>query len=201
MEPTTELFSDFDFHPDEPHVRQFRVPPADVLRIDDKVFVSEAESDGIVLRHYAFADEWFKVNVTIDRSGTVIEPDLSPPAIPKVFAYNCDISTPMQRGADAVYGTDLFVDVLVRKDGVTYEVVDLDEFDQAVEDQLISAKEATHARSGLDRLVNLIDGGQLFSFLAAAYPFGPSTAAPMLPVLRAPLDSVPAVQPGRRPTW
>jgi protein associated with RNAse G/E len=172
-----------------------------VLRIDENVFVNEAEADGIVLRHYAFADEWFKVNVTIDRGGTVIEPDLAPPAIPKVFAYNCDISTPMQLGDGAVYGTDLFLDVLVRKDGVTYEVVDVEEFDQAVADHLISAKEATHARSGLDRLVNLIDGGQLFAFLAAAHPFGPSTAAPMLPVLRAPLDSVPAVQPGRRPTW
>jgi hypothetical protein len=95
MESAQDLFSDFDFHPDEQYVRQFRVPAAGVLRLDENVFVSEAESDGIVLRHYAFADEWFKVNVTIDRAGEVVEPELSPPAIVKSVAYNCDIATPM----------------------------------------------------------------------------------------------------------
>jgi hypothetical protein len=114
MESVPGLVSDFDFHPDEPHVRQFQIPPEGVLRLDDEVFVSEAESEGIVLRHYAFRDEWFKINVTIDRAGTVVEPS---PAIVKSFAYNCDIATPMQLSSGAVYATDLFVDVLVRKDG------------------------------------------------------------------------------------
>ncbi|TCO28499.1 uncharacterized protein DUF402 [Kribbella steppae] len=200
MEPPSGLVSDFDFHPDEQHVRQFQIPPAGVLRFDEEVFVSEAESGGIVLRHYAFRDEWFKVNVTIDRAGAVVEPELSP-TIVRSFAYNCDIATPMQVGPGAVYATDLFVDVLVREDGVRHEVVDLDEFDQAVADGLVSRNEARQARSGLDRLVALINSRQLFAYLHSACPFGPSTAEAMLPVLQAPLDSVPAVQPGRRPTW
>jgi hypothetical protein len=129
-------------------VRQFRVPPGGVLRLDEEAFVSEAESDGIVLRHYAFRDEWFKINVTVDRAGTVVEPEISTPTIVKSFAYNCDIATPMQLGSEAVYATDLFLDVLVRKDGVSHEVVDLDEFDQAVANGLVSEKEAGHARSG-----------------------------------------------------
>jgi predicted RNA-binding protein associated with RNAse of E/G family len=118
------------------------------LRLDEEAFVSEAESDGIVLRHYAFRDEWFKINVTVDRAGTVVEPEISTPTIVKSFAYNCDIATPMQLGSEAVYATDLFLDVLVRKDGVSHEVVDLDEFDQAVANGLVSEKEAGHARSG-----------------------------------------------------
>lgn len=201
MDSAPGLVSDFDFHPDEQHVRQFQIPARGVLRLDEEAFVYEAESDGIVLRHYAFRDEWFKINVTIDRKGTVVEPDLSPPTIMKSFAYNCDIATPMQLDSGAVYATDLFLDVLVRKDGVTHEVVDLDEFDQAVADRLISQNEATHAMAGLDRLVALITAGELYAYLNAACPFGPSTADPMLPVLRIALDCLPHVQPGQRPTW
>jgi hypothetical protein len=64
---TDGLVSDFDFHPDEPYVRQLRVPRADVLRMDGSVFVCESVVDDVVLRHYAFDDEWFKVNVTFAR--------------------------------------------------------------------------------------------------------------------------------------
>jgi len=110
----------------------------------------------------------------------------------------------VRRGAlaEAVYATDLILDVLVRKDGVSHEAVDLDEFDQAVVNGLVSKKEAGHARSRLDRLVALINDGELFAFLNAACPFGPSTAEANVDRgcgLR--LDSVPAVQPDWRPTW
>jgi protein associated with RNAse G/E len=199
MATASGLVSDFDFHPDEDYVRQFRIPSRGVLRLDEDAFVSEAESAGIVLRHYAFRDEWFKVNVTIDRTGEVVEPE--PSLIGKSFAYNCDIATPMELVAGAVCATDLFVDVLVRQDGVNHEVVDLDEFDQAIADRQISQNEAMHVRSGLARLVALINSGDLYAFLNGVCPFGPSTAESMLPVLRASLDSLPAVQPGRRPTW
>jgi len=55
----TGLVSDFDFHPDEADVREFRFRQTDVLRFDDAAFVCATGSDGVVLRHYAFADEWF----------------------------------------------------------------------------------------------------------------------------------------------
>jgi hypothetical protein len=41
---------DHDFHPDEPTVRIFRVPPPGVLRLDDGAAISEAVHDGVVRR-------------------------------------------------------------------------------------------------------------------------------------------------------
>ena len=42
------------------------------------------------------------------------------------FAFNCDIATPMRRGDAAVFAVDLFADVLVRADSITYQVCDLE---------------------------------------------------------------------------
>lgn len=195
-----ELVSGFDFHPDEPYVRQFQVPRHDVLRLDGSAFVCEAEFEGVVVRPYAFTDEWFKVNVTFDRAGSLVETPAST-EVAHPFAFNCDIATPMLSGPSAVYGADLFIDVLVQADGVTYDVVDVDEFEQAIADGLLSAREVEGARRGLERLAELIDRGELIAFLDAACAFGPSTAGPTMPMLRAPLVDVPLVQPGRRPTW
>jgi hypothetical protein len=40
------------------------------------------------------------------------------------FTFNCDIATPMVRGEDAVFAVGLWLDVLVRGDGITYGVYD-----------------------------------------------------------------------------
>lgn len=195
----TQLVSDFDFHPDEPHVRRFQVPRDDVLRLDAEAYVSEAMFDGVVLRHYAFRDEWFKVNVTLDPAGVIV--GTAPgPGLPR-FAFNCDIATPMATSGSAVYAVDLFADVLVKEDGVGRDVKDLAELDEALVDGLVSAYEAANARRGLDRLLTLIDAGELVAFLDDVCPFGPSRAAPAVPVERVPLAAVPDLQPGRRPTW
>lgn len=194
-----DLVSDFDFHPDEPDVREFRVPRRDVLRMDGSVFVCESESEDVVLRHYAFLDEWFKVNVTFDRAGALVETPARQGTPP--FAVNCDISTPMLSAAAAVYAVDLFVDVLVRADGLAHEVVDLDEFDAAIAAGLLSFSEAAGARSGLERLVAIIARGDLLAFLHGAWPFDPSVAGPALPMRRFAVTDVPLVQPGRRLTW
>jgi hypothetical protein len=65
------------------------------------------------------------------------------------------IATPMLRGDDAVYAVDLWLDVLVRSDGVTHGVYDQDEFDDALERGWLSDREATAARSGLRDLLEL----------------------------------------------
>ncbi|HEY8790203.1 MAG TPA: hypothetical protein VIM10_13865 [Actinopolymorphaceae bacterium] len=77
----------------------------------------------------------------------------------------------------------------------------MDEFDEAISVGLLSAVEVEGARSGLERLVGLVVRGELLAFLDDACPFGPSTAGPALPMLRAPLVDLPVVQPGHRPTW
>jgi hypothetical protein len=117
------VLADHDFHPDEPTVRIFCTPSRGVLRLDDSVAVSEAVYDGTVLRHYAFAGHWFKVNVTTDLSGRLTE--TGDPG--RRFAVNCDIATPMEREACSTFGVDLFTDVLVRNDATSYVVADRDE--------------------------------------------------------------------------
>lgn len=199
MSPVDQV-SDFDFHPDEPYVREFRLPPHNVLRLDGSAFVCESESEGVVLRHYAFADEWFKVNLTLDRAGAPVEtPALE--GIRPPFAFNCDVATPMLSTPSAVYAVDLFLDVLVRADGFAHEVVDLDEFEAATAAGLLSSAEAAGARSGVERLGGIIARGALLALLDDAWPVGPSAAGPALPMRRVPVVSIPLVQRGHRPTW
>lgn len=82
-------------------MRIFRTPSPGVLRLDDSVAVSEAVYDGVVLRHYAFAGHWFKVNVTTGLGGRLTETGDAG----RRFAVNCDIATPMERDGDSTFGT------------------------------------------------------------------------------------------------
>jgi hypothetical protein len=61
----------------------------------------------VVLRHYAFADRWFKINVTTDLSGNLVETgDAS-----LRFAVNWGIATPMERDGANIVGVGVFLDV------------------------------------------------------------------------------------------
>lgn len=193
------MTADFDFHPYEQFVRQFRVPRANVLRFDAEAYVCDDRFGDLILRHFAFRDEWFKINVTLDAAGTPVEtpPGPSHPA----FAFNCDIATPMVTHAGAVYAVDLYADVLVREDGVSHQVQDIPDMEQAAAAGLLSPSELDNARRGLDRLLGLITNGDLMWFLDHACPFGPSGAGPAFPMVRVPLADVPQLQPRRRPTW
>lgn len=195
---------DFDFHPDEDTVRCFGVPESGVVANDDKVCVTQTRqpelfgtmTDDLVLRHFAFADEWFKINATFDLAGNLIQP--GPPGTP--FAVNCDIATPMARIGDDVSAVDLFLDVLVRVDG-SHWIADREEFDQALDDGLISPGEARGAEAGLERLISWIDSGRLMS-LIHDYAFDTISHAPRpLPFARWTVDDVPSVASVTRPTW
>ncbi|WP_433213704.1 hypothetical protein ACQP00_02465 [Dactylosporangium sp. CS-047395] len=174
-----DLVSDFDYHPDEPYVRQFRVPRSDVRRLDDVAFVYDVGFGDVVLRHFAFRDEWFKVNVTLDRQGRLVETAPGPghPA----FAFNCDVATPMVVRGDAVHAVDLFADVLVRADGVSHQVQDVAEMEEELQPEQLH-----DARRGLERLLSIIERGELAAFLDAVWPFGPTDPAPALPMVKVP---------------
>src|SRR5215469_1149894 len=73
----------------------------------------------------------------------------------------------------AVHAMDLFADVLVRADGVTYRVCDLAELDQAHRSGLILPGEADRARAGLAELTGIIERGDLLAFLSRACHIGP----------------------------
>ncbi|MFI8525293.1 DUF402 domain-containing protein [Promicromonospora sukumoe] len=196
---------DLDFHPDENDVRCYRVPDAGVLVNDSSSYVRQSlepatfgdTDEMLVLRHFAFADEWFKINATYDLSGNLME-TTSPDGVS--FALNCDISTPMVRVGDDVSAVDLFLDVLVSLDG-THRVVDEDEFVQASSAGLISTAEAHAAEEGLARLLGWIQTGRLHELLDDVSSAPAATAPEPLPFERVPLSEVPSVSPRTRRTW
>lgn len=196
---------DLDFHPDEKAVRCYRVPDAGVLVNDSSSYVRQSlepvtfgdTDEKLVLRHFAFADEWFKINATYDLSGNLME-TRSPDGVS--FALNCDISTPMVRVGDDVSAVDLFLDVLVSLDG-THRVVDEDEFVQASSAGLISTAEAHAAEEGLARLLDWIQTGRLHELLDDMPSALVATAPEPLPFQRVSLSEVPSAAPRTRRTW
>jgi hypothetical protein len=108
----------------------------------------------------------------------------------------------MLRGDDAVYAVDLWLDVLVRSDGVTHGVYDQDEFDDALERGWLSDREATAARSGLRDLLELIGAGGFVGFLDDIHHFGPTSAPPAPDMRRVQPSEVEGIlAPGIRPSW
>lgn len=195
---------DFDLHPGEPTIRTFGIPKQGILVNDDRSCIMQTrqpnafnpQGEDLVLRHYAFTTEWFKLNATYDLAGNLIQP--RPPDEP--FAVNCDIATPMLRIDSDIAAVDLFLDVLIDISGA-YRIVDRDEFDQAVSARLVSPSEARAAEAGLERLVRWIESGRLMSLLTEIATTLTASAPTRLPFERTPIELVPAVAPNTRPTW
>jgi predicted RNA-binding protein associated with RNAse of E/G family len=166
-----------------------------VLRLDDDVAITEVVDGDVVLRHYAFGDRWFKINVTTDLLGRLVE--TGPPHTR--FAFNCDIATPMERDGSSTYGVDLFVDVLVRSDLRSFHVGDEDEFEQALADGLISPNEAKHSRHAVTQLLELVESDRLLPWLHEVFPFGPSAPPDAAPMHREPVPK--RLLPRHRRTW
>ncbi len=176
---------DYDFHPNEGGCRLFVTPPEGVLRLDDHAFVTEVRWDrDRVLRHYAFADRWVKVNVSRSKDGHLLD-------------LNCDIATPMQRDGDRVYSVDLFIDVLVEADGRTNRVQDEDEFEDALSRGLISPAEASAALRELGAFTHDVAAGRLVPWLESICPFGPPVTPPNSDMRRVPVPAV--LRPPRSP--
>lgn len=193
---TPEPVKDFDFHPDEDEVRVFTAEPAGVLRFSSNVYVCAASYGDSVLWHYAFARHWFKINLTSDAAGQIVETGGGEPG--GRFAFNCDIATPMRRHGNAVFAVDLFADILVRADAASYRVCDLDEFRQASRDGLILPGEADGAARGLAELAAIIERGDLLAFLSRACPIGPLQPPAAAPVGHVLLSRVPMLDLGAR---
>lgn len=202
---TSGPVSDYDFHPDEDHVRVFTAEPGGVLRFGGDIYVCAERHGEVVLWHYAFARHWFKINLTTDLAGRIVETGDEEPG--GRFAFNCDVATPMRRRERAVYAVDLFADVLVRADAVSYRVCDLDELGQARSDGLILPAEARGAERGLAELTALVARGDLLAFLSRACPVGPPrpkarhVVPAAAPVGRVPVAEVPLLGRQSRAAW
>lgn len=195
---------DYDYHPDEADVRVFGVPESGVLVRTEAMYLgqtrepvsSEWSTPPLVLRHFAFADEWFKLNATFTLDGELMETGPEGDS----FAVNCDIATPLRWVGSNASAVDLFLDVLVRLDG-SYRIVDRPEFEDALSRRLISSAEAAHAEEGLTSLLGWITSGRLLDLMTELPRDLAGEAPPPLPFSRAPLVDVPAVAPYVRATW
>jgi hypothetical protein len=62
-----------------------------MLRFSGDVYVSAGPYDDVLLWHCAFARHWFKINLTTDLAGRIVETGADEPG--SRFAFNCDIAT------------------------------------------------------------------------------------------------------------
>jgi hypothetical protein len=170
-----------------------------VLRFSNDVYVCAARYGDVVLWHYAFAWHWFKINLTTDLAGQIVETGGDEPS--GRFAFNCDIATPMRRHDNAVLAVDLFADVLVRADAASYSVCDLDELGQARRDGLILPAEARGAARGLAELADNVERGDLLAFVSRAFPIGPLQPPAAAAVGHVPLSQVPLLDLDSRAAW
>ncbi len=186
-----------EFHPPE-DLRRFACPPASVIRADQAVVVVEVVEDGRLLRHHMWADRWFTITTSTDLAGAFVETG-GPKTIP--FSFDCDISTPYTRIDDSIFTVDLWLDVLVRADGTTRQVVDRDHFARAQAAGWLSDAESTGALRGLDDLIGIIERGELIEMLGAICPFGPADRPGPNLLPRAGPGDYPLLLPGLRSTW
>jgi len=148
----------------------FTVPKAGIRRWDDAVLVYDVrlgETTG--LRHYAFYDRWFVVNVSLDLTGNFLTERR--PGIDLDWCFNCDVTTPLfSTGDDACFSVDLELDVLAGPDGKTHIVKDEDKFATSVAADYINENEENGARRGLADLRAIVNGEGLNAFLARICP-------------------------------
>ncbi len=119
-------------------------------------------------RFYGFLDRWLSVYVTFDID------DLSPASHPSddfPFAFNCDMTTPHYVDGEAIYTTDLHLDVLVLADGTKHQLVDVEEFESAYQDGQFGRVWYDGARREADRVMEEARTGRFVDMLREAAPF------------------------------
>lgn len=105
----------------------------------------------------------------------------------------------MEREGDSTFAVDLFTDVLVREDGMSYVITDRDEFRDMLSRGVISAAEGRGAEHGLRELLELIEAGRLLCWLGELAPFGPCQPPRARPMRRGPVPA--RLLPDIRRTW
>ena len=137
-------------------------------------------------RYYGFLDRWLSVYVTFDTQDlqTAAHPDDDFP-----FAFNCDITVPHYVEGDAIYTTDLHLDVLVVADGTKHQLKDVDEFEKAYSDGLFGRTWYESARMEAERVIGEVTTGRFIEMLQDTAPF-PETAIQADPPVLTELDSM-----------
>ena len=97
----------------------------------------------------------------------------------------------MLRHAQGVFAVDLFLDVLVRADTVSYVIEDEMEARRAARSGILSGEALICAESGLEELVNLIEGGAIMGLLEEAWPLEQSDPPSQGPIQRVLPETIP----------
>ncbi len=153
------------------HVRRFEHPSRLVHVGDDAIVIDTLgvrKGWHAFGRYYGFLDRWLSVFVTFDIN------DLSLTSYPKSefpFAFNCDMTTPHYLHRDAIYTTDLHLDVLVLADGRSCRLVDLQEFEQAYAREVFGHAWYDGAKREADRVIREVERGLFIDMLQEVAPF------------------------------
>ena len=131
-------------------------------------------------RYYGFLDRWLSVYVTFDSD--TLEPT-GHPADDFPFAFNCDITVPHYVDGEAIYTTDLHLDVLVLADGTTHHLKDIDQFERAYHDGLFGRTWYEGARLEAERVIGEATAGRFIDMLQEAAPFPETSNRASPPVL------------------
>lgn len=118
-------------------------------------------------RGYYFLDSWLSVFITFDEQ-LKLKPD-SNHNFP--FAFNCDITTPHYWNGNSIFTSDLYIDILVGADGSSYQLEDMENFQNAFEKGLFGRKWLDGARQEAEQLIDLLESAQFLDFLNKVEPF------------------------------
>jgi predicted RNA-binding protein associated with RNAse of E/G family len=151
---STRSFTEGFVQDDGTRLTTFTIVPPDVRASLSAHFRAEGrfapdQFIATVTKHL-FYNEYFSIVEFRDEAG-------------EVLGYYCDIVTPLARVGEAYCQTDLLLDLWVSPGG-DYQVLDEDEFEEAVEEGLLSDELRVKAVGALERLKDAIAGGR-FLFL------------------------------------
>ena len=81
------------------------------------------------------------------------------------------MTTPHYLHGGAIYTTDLYLDVLILADGKSYQLVDVEEFEQAYAQNVFGKEWYDGARREADRVIQEVEQGRFIDMLEAVAPF------------------------------
>ncbi len=149
-------------------IRRFRYPDPPVTLTDNAVVIDAVvrDPDPTYCSLYLFRHRWLQVFVTFDKHMN-LKPDAKDPF---GFALNCDITTPHYLSGNALYTTDLFLDVCVKPDGKSFRVDDAKELAGAAGKGWIGKQWFQEAQRECDNLIETIQRGGMMDLLQSVLP-------------------------------
>ncbi len=149
-------------------VRTFHFDGDPTFRSPDAIVFDTVTTDPVPVycRSYLFMMRWLQVFMTMDAKLS-LKPDRG--SFP--FVFNCDITTPHYVQGDAIYTTDLCVDLLVGADGKEYRIKDIDIFEKMHSMKHFGDLWYKQATNEISFWVELLKSGKFISYLNTVAPF------------------------------